>query len=178
MSDPFLGEIRIFAGNFAPSSWALCQGQSLSISQNTALFSLLGTTYGGNGVSTFNLPNLSGRSVLGFGTSTTGANYTQGQTGGTENATLLTNNLPAHAHTFAQNCSNAVANKTDPTGGVPAEIQDSGVAVPGYTHTAATGTYPSQSTGLAGSNQPFSIQQPYLVVNYIIALAGIYPSRS
>jgi microcystin-dependent protein len=181
MSDPYLGEIRIFAGTFAPSGWALCNGATLSISQNTALFSLLGTTYGGNGVSTFQIPNLQGRMVLGFGQLTGGGNYTQGQTGGTENTTLTTTNLPSHAHTFAQNVSSIAANKADPTGSIPAEVadaNDSTGSYHGYTKTAATGTFPAQSTSLAGSNTPFSTMQPFLVVNYIIALQGIYPSRS
>ena len=151
---------------------------TLTILGHTALFSLLGTTYGGNGTSTFNIPNLQGRTVLGFGQLTGGSNYNQGQTGGTENATLLANNLPTHAHTFAQNVSSAEGNKPDPEGSIPAEIQYQGGPIPGYTKTAPTGTYPAQNTSSVGSSQPFSVLQPYLVVNYIIALAGIYPSRS
>src|SRR5580692_9941987 len=101
MSDQYLGEIRIFAGNFAPVGWALCQGQVLPISEYSALFSIIGTTYGGNGTTTFNLPNLAGRCVRGLGTSTTGTTYVEGQAAGTENVTLLQANLPPHAHPYS-----------------------------------------------------------------------------
>ncbi len=178
MSDPFIGEIRVFGGSFAPSGWALCQGQLLSIAQNTALFSLLGTMYGGNGQTTFALPNLSGRCVLGFGQSTTGVNYVQGTPSGTENTTLTQNNLPAHVHSFAQNVSNLAANKPDPTGNIPAEVSDGTNTFRGFTHTASTGTMAAQTTGVIGGSQPFSTVQPCLVVNYIIALQGIFPSRN
>src|SRR5580692_1693042 len=101
MDQPFIGAIVLFCGNFAPAGWALCNGQVLSISQYTALFSILGTTYGGNGTTTFNLPNLAGRCVLGLGTSTTGTTYVEGQAAGTENVTLLQANLPPHAHPYS-----------------------------------------------------------------------------
>src|SRR5215469_13112343 len=98
MSEPFLGEIRMFGGNFAPSGWALCNGQLLSISQNTALFSMLGTTYGGDGVSTFGLPNLQGTVPVHWGTARTGTAYTIGEMGGTETVALTNSTMPAHTH--------------------------------------------------------------------------------
>jgi microcystin-dependent protein len=181
MSDPYLGEIRIFAGNFAPQGWALCQGQTLSISANSALFSLLGTTYGGNGMSTFNLPNLCGRCVLGFGQSTTGTTYVEGQASGTENVTLTQANLPQHTHPYAPAVNNANATVNDPTGAIPAAV-NSGTGreptqYPAYTKNASTGTALAQQTGVAGQGLPVSNMQPYLVINYIIALTGIFPPR-
>ena len=182
MSDQYLGEIRIFAGNFAPQGWALCQGQTLSISANTALFSLLGTTYGGNGTTNFNLPNLAGRCVLGMGTSTTGSTYIEGTAQGTENVALTQANLPSHTHSFAPQVNNTNANLTDPTGAIPAVVNDGAggrdsTQYPGYTQSAATGAGASQLTGSAGQGLPTSNMQPYLVINYIIALVGIFPPR-
>jgi microcystin-dependent protein len=181
MSDPYIGEIRIFAGNFAPMGWALCQGQTLSISTNSALFSLLGTTYGGNGTSTFNLPNLAGRCVLGMGASTTGTTYVEGEASGSENVTLLQTNLPSHAHPYSPTVNNANATVSDPTGAIPAVV-NAGTSrepaqYPAYTKNASTGTAAAQMTGVTGQGIPVSNMQPFLVINYIIALVGIYPSR-
>jgi microcystin-dependent protein len=181
MSDPYLGEIRIFAGNFAPMGWALCQGQTLPISSNSALFSILGTTYGGNGNTTFNLPNLSGRCVLGFGNSTTGTTYVEGQASGTENVTLTQNNLPPHTHPYSPAVNNANGTVNDPTGAIPAIVNDGtgrdAAQYPGYTTNASTGKGLAQITGPTGQGIPVTNMQPYLVINYIIALTGIYPSR-
>jgi microcystin-dependent protein len=181
MSDPFVGEIRIFAGTFAPSGWALCQGQLLPIQQNAALFSLLGTTYGGNGQTTFGLPNLQGRAPISFGTLAGGSTYVQGQAAGAEHVTLTANNLAVHTHPYAPQESSAAADQTDPTGAIPAMVNDGtrgGNVYPGYTKTAATGTMQAQTTGAAGGSVPVSVLQPYLVLNFIIALVGIFPSRS
>jgi microcystin-dependent protein len=179
MSDPYLGEIRIFAGNFAPQGWQFCNGQLLPINQYAALFSLLGTTYGGNGVSTFALPNLQGRCVLGMGVSTTGVSYQEGQSAGTENVTILTSNMPVHAHAYAQAVNNADADQTDPSGAIPAVSNASGrgTETSTYTKNPATGTMLAQQTAAAGGSVPMSTMQPYLVINYIIAMSGIFPSR-
>jgi microcystin-dependent protein len=181
MSDPYIGEIRIFAGNFAPMGWALCQGQALAISANNALFSLLGTTYGGNGTTTFNLPSLAGRCVLGMGTSTTGTNYVEGEANGTENVALSQANLPPHAHPYTPTVNNGNATVNDPTGAIPAVVNAGtgrdAAQYAAYTKNASTGTAAAQTTGVTGQGIPMSNMQPFLVINYIIALVGIYPSR-
>lgn len=178
MSDPFLGEIRMVGFNFAPYGWAFCNGQTLAISANTALYSLLGTYYGGNGVSTFNLPNLQSRVPIGMGSGTGLSPYTIGQTGGTEKTTLTANNLPTHTHGFALQANNGAGTTSNPTNAVPAVPQDAdGNPTVAY---AATGnaTMAPQTTSPAGSNVAFPNLPPYLAVNYVIALQGIYPSRN
>jgi microcystin-dependent protein len=176
MSNPYLGEIRMFAGNFAPYGWALCNGQTLSISQNTALFSLLGTTYGGNCVSTFNLPDLRGRVAIHPGQGPGLSSYVEGQQAGVENVTLLINQIPSHNHTV-----NAVAsggNQASPAGGSLA-IESTGTSLD-YANSSTNPTSPMNAAMLSqtGGNQPHSNIQPYLCVNFIIALQGIYPSRN
>jgi len=176
--DPFIGEIRIFAGNFAPNGWALCQGQLLPISQYAALFSLLGTMYGGNGVQNFALPDLRGRVVMGVGQGPGLSNYMQGQMGGKETVTLTTPQMPAHSHSVN---ATEIQTTTDPKGAVPAKP----VAVsPGEKVPTIYGGTPDGNTtmnaamiGQTGGSQPVSVEQPYLVINYIIALQGIFPSR-
>jgi microcystin-dependent protein len=177
--DPFIGEIRIFAGNYAPAGWALCDGSLLSISQNSALYSLLGVMYGGNGSSTFGLPDLRGRVALGMGQGPNLSPHQEGQVGGAESVVLTSDNLPAHAHTFAPNASSANADATDPTEAIPAVVNDGqgGSAYSGYTKTASTGTMAAQNTSAVGSGKAISLLPPYLALNYIIALTGIYPSR-
>ena len=166
MSEPFLAQIMLFGGNFAPRGWAFCSGQILSIAQNTALFSLLGTTYGGNGQTTFALPDLRGRVAVHPGQGPGLSAVTQGESSGTETATLLVTNMPAHSH-FPQ-ATNAAATTSKPANAVPA---GGGVyATPAAVNMAATTP--------AGGSQPFSIRNPYLGVNYIIALEGIFPSRN
>jgi microcystin-dependent protein len=177
MAEPFLGEIRIFAGNFAPRGWALCNGQILAISQNTALFSLLGTFYGGNGTSTFALPDLRGRLAVNQGQGPGLSSYTIGEQTGTESVTLLTTNMPAHTHLI--NASTGAADLGSPAGAVLAVPYDStGVAGTGYTKTPANTQMAPNAVGLAGGSQPFSILQPLLAVTFIIALQGIFPSRN
>ncbi len=169
MTEPYLGEIRNFGFNFAPVGWALCQGQLLSISQNSALFSLLGTMYGGNGVTTFGLPDLRGRMPLGFGQGPGLNNYVQGEAAGSETVTLLGTQMPSHNHT--------VAGSSTPTGKSPAG------SVPAFTSAGASyGTAQDLSMsqtmiGFSGGGQPHDNMQPYLVTNWCIALEGIYPSR-
>ncbi len=192
MSNPFLGGIVLFAGNFPPVGWALCQGQLIPISQNSALFSLLGTTYGGNGVTTFALPDLRGRVPIGFGQGPGLSNYQQGEQIGTENVTLLSTHMPAHQHTVPStgltataNVKNAAGDRATPVGNVPA-IEAAGVTA---TYSSAAGPYDTMAAGaisvggtaitaVAGGSQPFSIVQPLLTLNYIIATQGIFPSRN
>lgn len=171
MSEPFLGEIRIFPFNFAPIGWAMCQGQTLPISQNTALFSLLGTTYGGNGTSTFQLPDLRGRVPLAMGDASGLSAYELGQAGGAENVTITEAQMPAHTH--ALQASDALATATKPLGKVLGRAHDKTFAdAPDGTTTLNTAAVAS-----AGGGQPASVVQPYLALNFCIALQGIYPSR-
>lgn len=170
MSQPFLAEIIMFGGNFAPRGWALCQGQILAISQNTALFSLLGTTYGGNGQTTFALPDFRGRSPVGQGQGPGLANVDLGEQGGSENNTLTLNNLPQHTHPFSAPSANTAADATKPNGNVPAQ---------GGSYTSVpNGVMGAGNTGIAGGSQPFSLRNPYLGINFIIALQGVFPSRN
>jgi microcystin-dependent protein len=166
--DPFLGEIRLFAGNFAPNGWALCNGQIMSIAQNTALFSLLGTTYGGNGQTTFALPDLRGRVPVHAGQGPNLSNYSLGQQGGVESVTLTTNHMPAHTHTLNASSNDETTNR--PTNAVPAK---GGV----YDGTLNTTMNPGV-VGNAGGSQPHENLPPHLTLNYIIALQGIFPSRN
>ncbi len=167
--DPYLAEIRMFGGNFAPRGWALCNGQILSIAQNTALFSLLGTTYGGDGRVTFGLPDLQGRLPMhpGQGPGLTPRNL--GEIGGSENVTLLLNEIPSHPH--QARASNEDANSASPlnsTWSLASEQLyrvDNGV------------TMAPNALAITGSSQPHNNLQPYLVVNFIIALQGVYPPR-
>lgn len=169
-----IGEIRLFAGNFAPRNWAFCNGQLLSIAQNTALFSILGTTYGGNGQTTFGLPDLRGRVPIHPGQGPGLSNYSLGQTAGAESVTLLQSNMPAHNHLV-----NAVAsggNQAAPTGNLPA-VESTGTSK-NYSDSSATAQMNPATISPAGGNQPFSVIQPYQCLNYIIALQGIFPSRN
>lgn len=171
MSNPFIGEIRMFGFNFPPRGWALCNGQLMAIAQNTALFSLLGTTYGGNGQTTFALPNLQGRVPIHQGQGLGLSPYSMGQQAGTENVTLLSTQMPQHNHTL-------IASSADAASGKPAGKYLATTAAPTY-NAAQDGTVlGAQSIGLQGGNQPFTIIQPYLVVSFCIALVGIFPSRN
>ena len=165
MSEPFLGEIRIFSFGFPPKGWALCNGQLLPINQNQALFSILGTTYGGDGRVNFALPNLQGRVPVYAGN---GINL--GQSSGEQAHTLSISELPAHTHTPVGNPSNA--NAGNPTGNLWASLSSGG-----YLPTANTTMNPA-SILPAGGNQPHDNMSPYLVLNFCIALQGIFPSRN
>lgn len=172
MSEPFIGQICVFGFNFAPRGWATCSGQILSIGQNTALFSLLGTTYGGNGQTTFALPDLRGRVSNSMGQGPGLSNYDLGQVAGTESVTLSVNNLAAHAHTFAPLSANFAADAGKPNGNVPASVAS-------YTAAAnANGAMAPGNTGPTGGSQPVSILQPFLTLNWCISLVGIFPSRN
>ncbi|HEY2084305.1 MAG TPA: tail fiber protein [Verrucomicrobiae bacterium] len=174
MATPFLGEIRMFGGNFAPRGYALCNGQLLSIAQNTALFSLLGTTYGGDGVSNFALPNLQGRVPIHFGNGAGLSPYYLGQQAGTEAVTLNLNQMPIHSHPV--NSTGAGGNQASPVGNLPA-IESTGTSL-NYSNAGSSGQMSPSTIGTAGGNQPFTVVQPYLTINFIIALQGIYPSRN
>jgi|SRR5271167_1144446 len=177
MAEPFLGEIRIFGGNFAPNGWALCDGSLLPISQNTALFSILGTTYGGDGVRTFALPDLRGRVGVSFGQGPGLSSYQQGQVGGAESDTLTTAQMPSHSHSVG---ASETPSTNDPKGAVPAKSVGPQIGSGAHVYGAAPdGTaMNSAMVGPTGGGQPVSILQPYLVINYIIALQGIFPSRN
>jgi microcystin-dependent protein len=168
--DPFIGELRCFGFNFAPQGWALCNGQLMPIAQNTALFSLLGTMYGGDGRVTFALPDLRGRAPLAFGQGPGLANRTQGEVGGSESVTLTAANLPPHSHTVA---ASSTATTKNPAGALPA-VTGAGSS---YGTTADLAMSPTMIGG-GGSSQAFADMPPYLVLNWCIALVGIFPPRS
>lgn len=163
MSEPFIGEVRATGFSIAPRGWALCNGQTLSIAQNQALFSILGTTYGGDGIVTFALPNLQGRVPVGVGNG-----VTLGESAGSATVTLLTSQIPAHTHAIQ---ASAAAGAEDPTNQGPAGAKAYG---PATSLVAMAGA----AIANAGGSQPHENMQPYLTINYIIALTGIYPSRS
>ena len=175
--------ILLWPCNFAPNGWVFCAGQILSISQNTALFSLLGTTYGGNGQTTFALPDFRGRVPVGVGQGPGLSNYTLGEVSGSESVTLLLNQIPAHMHTLSITVSNAQATASTPTGTVNT------LAAPydalNFNPIAAYNNQPPNTAlyvgtnpvGVSGGSQPHTNIQPFLAVNYIIALQGIFPSR-
>lgn len=169
MSEAFIGEIRIFAGNFAPAGWAFCDGGLLSISEYDALFALIGTTYGGDGINNFGLPDLRGRSAVHAGTARTGERYDLGSSGGVEQVTLTPGQMPAHTH-------------TPTTAGAAASSSPEGTRWAAQTANAYSGDQPNaQLAGGAvqpvGGSQPHENMPPYLAVSYIISLYGIYPSR-
>ena len=170
--DPFLGEIRMFAGNFAPRGWALCNDQLLAISQNTALFSLLGTMYGGDGRVTFGLPDLRGRIPMSFGQGPGLTPRDQGEMGGEETVTLLSQQMPAHTH--VPNAESGGGNNTSPANNFWAASTRRDLT---YTPTP-TGPMSPDAIRAAGNNQPHDNMQPYLAVSFIIALQGIFPPRS
>lgn len=174
MASPYLGEIKIVAFNFAPKNWALCNGQQLSIQQNTALFSLLGTMYGGNGVTTFALPNLQSRVPIHFGQGPGLSNYTQGEVGGAETVTLNSTQLPQHTHLL--NGTTGTANKRPPAGHTFAA--DTASIANFYAAPANQVALAAPSVTTAGGNQPHSNLQPYLAVLFCICLAGVFPSRN
>lgn len=178
--EPFIGQIMMFAGNFAPRGWAFCEGQLLPINQNQALFSILGTTYGGDGRTTFALPDLRGRAPIHKGQGPGMSNISLGQSGGTEQVTLTISNMPSHNHTL--NASSEQGTDSNPSGKVPASSQfqlsrqEPVVNVNSYSNSPNTNMSPN-TIGIQGGNQPFNNRNPYLGINFVIALTGIYPSR-
>lgn len=176
MSEAFLGEIRIFTGNYAPSGWALCNGQILPITQNTALFSLLGVQFGGNGTSNFALPNLQGNGPMDMGAGVGLTPRTMGETGGVTTVTLTSSQMPVHNH--AAQCNLSAGNSSSPAGNIWAESRVSKSALPLYSDSVqpvasmASGLLGNLGGGLAHNNLA-----PYLVLTFIICQAGIFPSR-
>jgi microcystin-dependent protein len=177
-SQPYLGAIFLFAGNFAPRGYMLCQGQVLPISQYTALFSILGTTYGGNGTTNFQLPDLRGRAPIGEGTGPGLSPVVLGQSAGNQNVSILTNNMPAHSHVV--NVSTAGGQQNSPQNNFIAPPLDGNGNPTGGFNTAATSgaTLAPASVGMSGGGVPLGVQNPYLGLNYIIAIQGIFPSRN
>ncbi len=182
MLEPYIGGIVLFAGTFAPRGWAFCNGQLLAISQNSALFAILGTTYGGNGVTTFALPDLRGRVPVSQGQGPGLSNYTLGEQTGTETVTLLTTQMPAHNHTLQLTAQVQVASG-NPTTEEAADAFLTTTGAPFYASSAAGndhlgGVTAAGTSGISGGSQPFDNRSPYLGLNYIIALQGIFPSRN
>ena len=170
MSEPFVGEIRMFAGNFAPRGWAFCDGQLLSVSQNDALFSLFGTIYGGDGRTTFGLPDLRGRVPVHAGSGPGLSDRRLGTKSGAEKVTLTVNQLPAHSHTMQ--ASSAAATADEPTSNVLASSAGTSYYTAGAPSAAMGGT-----VGNSGGSQSHSNLMPFLCIHFIVALVGIYPSR-
>jgi len=165
MSQPYVGEIRIFAGNFAPAGWMFCDGQLLPISEYETLFNLIGTTYGGDGQSTFALPDMRGRLPIHMG-----SGFVQGQIGGAETVTLTTNQIPAHPHTVLATTNSNTASL--PGGNFLASGPDI------YDQNKSGNTTMAPAIGSTGGSQPHNNFQPYLCLDFIISLFGIYPSQS
>jgi microcystin-dependent protein len=174
--DPFVAEIRIFPFNFAPTGWAFCDGQLLTISQNTALFSLLGTFYGGDAKVTFGLPNLQGASAMHQGQGPGLSLYSLGQTGGEDYVTLLTSEMPGHTHNVQAEANHRNAIATSPGGAVPAN--PSPLTIFSSNATPQLGLMNPAMVSVAGGSQPHNNLMPYLVLNYCIALQGVYPPRT
>jgi microcystin-dependent protein len=179
MQEPMIGEIRMFAGNFAPKNWAFCNGQIITIASNTALFSILGTTYGGNGTTTFGLPDLRGRVPLSQGQGPGLTSRSLGEVGGQETVAILTTEMPAHIHTSTLPCDSAFADatKTSPVGNAycGTDVNEGGIPIFASTANALMGTSPTDS---AGQGNPHSNIQPSLCVSFVICLQGIFPARN
>lgn len=186
MSNPFLGEIRLFAGNFNPRGWAFCNGALLAISQNDALYALLGTTFGGDGVNTFGLPDLRGRLPVGQGAGPGLSSYVIGQMSGTESVTLTSNQMPTHSHVFYASTTAGSLDRPGATAQPAKAVQSVGgqsallyVIPPTGTGSPITPvTMNAANINPAGGNQPHENLMPLLTINYIIALEGIFPSRN
>jgi microcystin-dependent protein len=172
MSDPFLAEIRIFAGNFAPKDWATCNGQLMAISQNTALFSLIGTYFGGNGVSTFGLPNMAGSAAVAAGNGSGLTPRDLGESGGETTVTLLTTEMPLHNHPLM--ASDQKGKERTAQGNVLAQSTGMNLYLPSGTTTQMA----LQATSSAGNSLPHNNVQPYLMLTFIVCLRGVFPQRS
>jgi microcystin-dependent protein len=174
--EPLLGMIAMFGFGFPPRGWALCNGQIMAIAQNQALFALLGTYYGGNGQTNFALPDLRGKIPIGFGSNPGFSNYVMGQTGGSSTSTLTINQMPMHNHTMA--AASEAGDTASPEG---AFLANTGSYDKEYKTAPAVNSKKNMHASMmanTGNNQPFNIMQPYLVINYSIALVGIFPSRN
>jgi microcystin-dependent protein len=174
MAQPYVGEIRMFAGNFAPNGWMFCEGQPLPISENEVLFQLIGTTYGGDGEETFNLPNLASRIPMHMGTGPDGTTYQIGEMAGTEEETLTAQQIPSHTHPFTASAD--LGSVPDPAGNV---LCQSRVALQDlYLEDSPSVALAATSVGPAGGSQPHENTQPFLCVNFIISLFGVFPSQT
>ncbi len=176
MGSPFVGEIRMFAGNFAPANWAFCDGSLLSISNFDVLFNLIGTTYGGDGQNTFRLPDLRSRTPIHFGPDGAGDTYVQGQSGGVENVTLTAAQVGAHTHTL--NAVNTGSSAASPAGALPGLSSSAQQGTLQYGVPPGTTNLTPSSIGLNTGGQPHTNVQPYLAITFIIALFGIFPSQN
>lgn len=174
MSSPFTGEVRAWACNFAPKGWAFCAAQILPIQQNTALFSLIGTYYGGNGTSNFQLPDLRGRVPMKFGTDRTGNIYSIGEFGGVEQVTITSQQMPVHTHVFGGTSGTGADNKPRAGAAMGTSSQNHAYYGSGSNTTINPGTV----SFYAGGNQAHTNIQPYQAINWCIALSGIYPARN
>jgi microcystin-dependent protein len=170
MSNIFVGEIRMFAGNYAPAGWAFCDGGLLPISENDQLFTLIGTTYGGDGQETFAVPDLRGRVPMHFGTGPDGTTYQIGETGGVESVTLTVQQIPNHTHPLT--ASSSIATQPNVTNNMPAEA----TLFNPYINVAPAVAMASTAIGPSGGSQPHENMQPFLGLNFIIALFGVFPS--
>ena len=174
-----IGEIRLFAGNFAPKNWAYCNGATIAIASNTALFSILGTTYGGNGTTNFQLPNLQSRVCIGAGQGPGLQNYALGQMSGAESVTLTTAQIPAHTHatmgTYSPFVQGGSGDETNPNGGF-LSVSPAGDIYSGDQNTTMGAVPVSVTIGSSGGNMPHSNQQPLLGMNYVVCMYGIFPS--
>ncbi|WP_323764550.1 phage tail protein [Marinovum sp.] len=175
MAEPFIGQIYLVGYTFAQRGFALCNGQLVAISQNTALFSLLGTIYGGDGRTTFGLPDLRGRAPIGFGQGPGLDDYRIGERGGSETTTLLTSQIPSHAHTATMHAELGAPNQSNPQGNLMGLTNIYLEPTPAPNRTLAAESIVVQNTG---GGQPFNNLPPYIAMNYEIALTGIFPSRS
>lgn len=175
MGQPYVGEIRMFAGNFAPNGWMFCEGQSLPISENEVLFQLIGTTYGGDGEETFNLPNLASRVPIHMGTGPDGTTYQIGEMAGTEQETLTIQQIPSHSH--PEVVAQVSGTSQSPSAKVLALPQSS---QPGITFwgTDSVAQMSNQAIQPAGGSQPHENTQPFLCINFIISLFGVFPSQT
>lgn len=172
MSNPYIGEIRMFGGNFAPAGWTFCDGQLMPISENDALFTLIGTTYGGDGQETFGIPNLQSRIPVHAGTGQSGIAYQLGESGGVESVTLSTNQIPIHNHPWI--ASSAVGTGSDPTQSLISQHPTASL----YAAAPPAAAMAAGSVNATGGSQPHDNMQPYLVINYIMSLFGIFPQQS
>ena len=180
MSDQYVGEIRLFPFNFAPQGWALCQGQTLAVSSNTALFSLLGTNYGGNGASNFQLPNLQGQVAVNSGQARGLSPYVVGETAGQSTVTLIQSTMAAHNHAFNVDSADGTATASAGNQLAKAAVGGKGEQVTAnlYNATTPNTTLSPTTLGFAGGSQAHNDVQPYLAMTYCIALQGVFPQRS
>lgn len=172
MPEPYIGEIRMFAGNFAPNGWMFCEGQTLAISENDALFTLIGTTYGGDGQETFNLPNLASRVPIHMGTGPDGTTYQLGEMAGTEQETLTVQQIPSHTHPMLGS-TNAASTQTP-----AANVIGKSTQVDLFINAVPQDAMNNQMITPAGGSQPHENCQPFLCINFIISLFGVFPSQT